>query len=183
MLVCGVSGCSHMAPQCFWFSWGHHTFLHIQSQLPPSFMTAFLVHGVNTQASSQGPSCARADWFLACAHMSLLFSSQQQSSFLLNYQCTVSSLIISFFQTCYGLIFLRREAPKTDEGLEGHWERVQLICPHDSSGGAWEMRCGEKIERKATLIFGHQPFSLFSMKLVLLSAFPALLKLSRCGTL
>lgn len=122
-------------------------------------------------------------WFLACAHMSLLFSSQQQSSFLLNYQCTVSSLIISFFQTCYGLIFLRREAPKTYKGLEGHWERVQLICPHDSSGGAWEMRCGEKIERKATLIFGHQPFSLFSMKLVLLSAFPALLKLSRCGTL
>ena len=37
VLVCGVTGCSHLASQCFWFSWSHRTFLkHALSSHPGS---------------------------------------------------------------------------------------------------------------------------------------------------
>lgn len=42
--------------------------------------------------------------------------------------------------------FLRTEAPQTYKG-PGQWEKVQLVCAHESSTGG-----GEKIGRKAALI-------------------------------
>lgn len=64
---------------------------------------------------------------LLVVHIHLCQSlSQQLSGFLLNYWCSVNSHITFSSQTCYGLMFLRREAPKTYNVLERPWERVQL---------------------------------------------------------
>lgn len=112
-----------------------------------SFMTAFwgnpgsqhlsiLVYRAHGQATPEGQAAAQVlspagvEWtfLLAHAQMSLSSLSQAFSGFLLNYWATVSSLIISFSQTCCGLIFLNREAPKTQKRPEGTGKEYSLFA-------------------------------------------------------
>lgn len=131
-----VPGSSHKAPQYFWFSWSHRPFLHhaLSSQRVSAaslFQDSFLRKPQNLSPflswyREQRP-CHKdlvlqvpSVFSFLLLHICLCHSpGQQLSGFSLSYWCSVSSHIISLFQTCYGLIFLRREAPKTYKVLEG----------------------------------------------------------------
>lgn len=90
----------------------------------------------------------------------------------------MNSHITFFSQTCYRLIFLRKEASKTYNRLERPWERVQLIVHMIPLQWLGVEVWGEDREEGNTN-FGHQPFSLFSVRPVFYNFFAMHLELSR----
>lgn len=159
-----------MASQCSWFSWHHHASLkrapspHPGSLASLSWQQFEEIPGLSTFSSwskesrtSQLPrarsprQCSRTEssrcgwtFFLACKWMSLSSPSQKLSGFLLNYWPTMSYHIILISQTCCGLIFLRREAPKPYKVPEGTRKDYSLFVHVNSLEWAWRWGVGRQ---------------------------------------
>ena len=159
-----------MASWCFWFSWSHHAFLkhapspHAGSLASLSWQQFEEIPGLSTFSSwskeyrarqllrARSPrqcsrtESSRCDWafFLACTQMSLSSSSQELSGFSLNYWPTMSSHIISISQTCCGLVFLRRKAPKTCKVPEGTGKEYSFFAYVNSLEWAWRWGVGRQ---------------------------------------
>lgn len=138
VLVCGMSGCSHMAPQWFWSSWSDDTFLQRASS-SHLISAAFLLHDSILRKSQISAPFLLGTWstrpgssmrtescrYWVCFLFGLCLCHSPANSSLAFYWSTDTlwTLTLSLCsRRAVEWFFPRREAPKTYRGLERHWE-------------------------------------------------------------